>query len=98
MSRKSSSALLLFNCAGVAIYLLRASHSWAMPQERGLHATTGEPFVWALGVLPVWLVFGLLNLIWGTFILARRKWGSGSLWFVAASIWLIAVWVDFAHH
>jgi hypothetical protein len=80
------------------MYLVLASHSWAMPQERGLHATTGEPFVWALGVVPVWLVFGLLNLIWGTFILVRRHWRSGRLWFLTASIWLIAVAVDFAHH
>jgi hypothetical protein len=31
-------------------------------------------------------------------ILGRRQWRSGRLWLLAALCWLVALWVDFAHH
>jgi len=75
-----------------------ASYAWAIPQEDGLHATTGEPFVWALGVLPIFASFCSLGFIWGVAIAVRRQWQSGRLWLSAACIWVIAVAIDFAHH
>jgi hypothetical protein len=98
MSRKVNIALLLANIGGVVIYLIASSYSWALPQERGLNSTTGEPFVWALGVLPIWALFLLLNLIWGAIIAARKQWRSGHLWLITGCIWLVSVAVDFAHH
>jgi hypothetical protein len=75
-----------------------ASHSWIMPQERGLHSVLGEPFVWAPSVVPICALLFLVDLAWGAFIIARQQWRSGSLWLMTIPIWLIAVIVDFAHH
>jgi hypothetical protein len=58
-SPKVSALILLANVLGCAIYLLGAQHSWVMPEEEanGIHSVTGEPFVWAAFVLPVWICF-----------------------------------------
>ena len=59
---------------------------------------TGEPYVWFAAVIPVCAVFIVLNLIWGAFILARKRWRSGIFWLSTIPIWLIAAAIDFAHH
>lgn len=97
-SRKPHIALLLANIIGAAVYLLAASRSWAIPEERGLHSQTGEPFVWASFVLPIWALYLLLNLTWGAAILVRREWRNSALWIAMALIWLAALGIDFAHH
>ena len=93
-------ALLLLNAIGAVVYLFRASPSWAIPEERaaGIHATTGEPFVWFAGVLPIVAIFFVINLVWGAAILTRRHWQGGRLWLLTAAVWLGAVVIDFAHH
>ena len=98
LAKPGRSAMLVANAIGACVYVYRASPSWAIPQERGLVPTTGEPFVWFIGVMPVVAVFFVLNLIWGALILARRQWGSGRFWLLAALIWLVAVSIDFIHH
>lgn len=98
MSRKVNIGLLLANFVGAIIYLIASSYSWALPKERGLNSTTGEPFVWVLGVLPIWAVFLLLNLIWGALIITRKQWRSGRFWLITGCIWLVSVVIDFAHH
>jgi hypothetical protein len=98
MSGKVNRLLLVANIVGAVLYLIASSYSWALPQERGVNGTTGEPFVWALGVLPIWAVFLVMNLIWGGIILARKQWRSGRFWLVTGGIWLLSVAVDFAHH
>lgn len=98
MSRKVNMALLLANIVGALICLFASSYSWVSPHERGLNSTTGEPFVWALGVVPIWATFLLLNLIWGALIAARRHWRSARFWLITGCIWLVSVAVDFAHH
>jgi hypothetical protein len=82
------------------MYVIRASTGWAIPQERaaGIYTLTGEPFVWAVAVLPIVVVFALLNLIWGAYICVNKRWRSGYFWLMAAAVWLIAVCIDFAHH
>jgi|HubBroStandDraft_3_1064219.scaffolds.fasta_scaffold993609_2 hypothetical protein len=97
---KVSVAILLANVLGSAIYLLGARHAWVIPQEEanGIHVTTGEPFVWASFVLPVWIIFLVTNLAWGVTIVARRLWLDGRIWLVAFFIWIVAVIIDFAHH
>jgi hypothetical protein len=92
--------LLALNVMGAALYLWWASHAWVNPIERakGLHSITGEPYVWAIGVFPIWAVFLLLNAIWGVLILRWRQWGRGRLWLLVVPIWHIAVVIDFAHH
>jgi len=60
--------LLALNAIGALVYLKRASISWAIPQEQGLHVVAGEPFVWAAAILPIIVPFFLLNLTWGGII------------------------------
>jgi hypothetical protein len=93
-------ALTVLNAIGAIIYVARASNAWAIPQERaaGVYSETGEPFVWFLEIWPIVGVFFVVNLAWGALILARRHWASGRLWLMAAMIWLVAVWIDFARH
>lgn len=93
-------ALLTANVVGAVIYVVAASYGWVIPQERaaGLHSVTGEPFIWALYVSPIYLVFFVLNVTWGAFILARKQWRTGVLWLSTIPIWLVAVAIDFAHH
>jgi hypothetical protein len=92
--------LLVLNLIGAVVYVVRASNGWVIPQERelGLHSVTGEPYIWALSIFPVCAVFLVLNLTWGTFILARKQWQSGIFWLFTIPIWLAAVVLDFAHH
>jgi hypothetical protein len=96
--RQVSPTLFIVNVIGATSYVIRASPSWAIPQERGLHSMTGEPFVWASFVLPIVAAFALLNLLWGVFICFSRRWRSGYFWLMTVMVWLIAVWIDFAHH
>jgi hypothetical protein len=70
----------------------------AIPQERGLHSQTAEPFIWFMFVMPIFTIFFVVNVVWGGFILVRRQWRSGYLWLLTAVIWLVAAVIDFAHH
>ena len=97
-ARRLGLTLFIVNVIGTVIYVAAASPSWAIPQERGLHSTTGEPFIWALFVVPVLAAFALLNLVWGAYICFNKTWRSGYFWLMAAVVWLLAVWTDFAHH
>ena len=90
--------LLVLNAVGATVYVFRASHGWAIPEEHGVVPITGEPFVWFAGIFPVVAIFFVLNSAWVALIVARRRWRSGRFWLLAALCWLIAVWVDFAHH
>jgi hypothetical protein len=96
----ADAVLLLANILGCAIYLLRARYAWIIPEEaaNGIHTITGEPFVWAAAVLPVWIVFLVINLIWGVKILVRRQSAQGRIWLASAFVWMVAVLFDFAHH
>jgi len=57
--------LLALNLIGAIIYVRRASLSWPIPQEKGLHSQTGEPFIWAAGVIPIFAIFLVVNAVWG---------------------------------
>jgi hypothetical protein len=91
-------ALFAINVVGAVTYVIRASPSWAIPQERGLHSMTGEPYVWAGSALPIVAAFTLLNVFWGAYLCFKNRWRSGYFWLVTAAVWLIAVCIDFAHH
>ncbi len=98
LPRPGSLALLALNVIGAIGYVALAALSWAIPQEAEVRSRTGEPFIWGLGALPVFVIFSLINLTWGAFIVARRQWRGGSLCLLAALIWSVAVVTDFAHH
>ena len=91
-------APLALNMIGAVIYVILASRAWAIPEEKGLNSMTGEPFVWAFAVLPIFAIFLALNLTWGILILSRRLWHNGRSWLLALAIWIIAIAIDFAHH
>lgn len=95
---RTSVGLLIANIAGVCVYVARASLGWTIPEERGLHAVTGEPFIWFLAILPVVAVFAVINLVWAYLIITSRQWRLGLLWLLTAVIWLIGIAIDFAHH
>ena len=92
--------LLAINLLGSVGYLIAVSPSWAIPEEResGIHSITGEPFVWATSGWPILVLFFLVNSSWAAFILVSRRWQEGRSWLIAPSIWLVALWIDFAHH
>ena len=90
--------LLVLNLIGAVIYVVRASNGWVIPEERGLNSVTGEPFVWFVSILPVCVLFFVLNLTWGVLILVRKQWRSGLYWLSIIPIWLVALVVDFTHH
>jgi len=98
LKQRTNIILLVINVAGAFLYVWRASFSWAIPEEKGLNSITGEPFIWAVAVLPVFAVALLMNISWGVIILRRRRWASGRLWLFTATIWLVAIAIDFAHH
>ncbi|MEO6802739.1 MAG: hypothetical protein ABI197_05780 [Granulicella sp.] len=98
MSQPLHLVMIVLNAIGVIIYDLSAAAGWRNPAEHGMIPVTGEPFVWFLGIIGVVTVFFVLNLIWGTLILVHRQWRSMRIWLLAASMWLVAVAIDFAHH
>jgi hypothetical protein len=92
-----SLALFIANVTGSLIYVFRSKASWAIPEEiaQGVHSVTGEPFVWATRTWPILIAFGFLNVVW---IWRIKKWQDTCFLVAAATIWLIAMWIDFAHH
>jgi hypothetical protein len=92
--------LLAANLAGAIVYVGAASHAWIPAQERalGINSVTGEPYVWALSVFPIWAAFLLLNIVWGALLIARQQWRRGIWWLLTIPVWLVAMAVDFAHH
>jgi hypothetical protein len=71
--RTVSLTLFIVNVIGAISYVVRASPSWAIPQERGLHSMTGEPFVWASFVLPIVAAFALTESPLGSIYLFQQK-------------------------
>ena len=92
--------LLAFNVIGALTYLWYVSSSWRIPAEKaaGINSVSGEPFVWAAGVLYIFAPFVLVDAVWGVLILSVRQWNGGRLWLLAALTWLVALVIDFAHH
>lgn len=88
--------LLVLNFVGAVVYVWAAAHGWVRPEEREF--VSGEPLIWGAFVLPVCVVFFVLNLTWGAFILVRKQWRIGIFWLVLIPVWLVAVAIDFAHH
>ncbi len=94
--------MLVANALSATYYVsvVTTSHIWWIPAERkaGIHSVTGEPFIWAIAVVPIFALFFLADLIWGALIVQYRDWRSGRFWLSAGVIWIVALWIDFAHH
>jgi hypothetical protein len=98
LTQRVNLVLLVVNVIGACIYVVGASHGWAIPEEHCAIPVTGEPFVWFVYVAPVFAVFTLVNLTWTALIVRYRQWQRGGLWLLAALVWLVAIAIDFAHH
>ena len=85
------------NAVGIVLYLVLASRGWRIPQEHGAVPVTGEPFLWVLA-LPVLGVFLVGNIVWGGMLLRYREPKRGLWWLITGAVWLLAIYVDFAHH
>jgi hypothetical protein len=93
------SAMLVANISGVLLYLYRASFAWMIPSEREMGVQpSGEPFVWAAGVIPVWAAFLIANVIWAVIAVVRKQRVSALPMLVNACLWIVAVVIDFSRH
>ena len=91
--------LVITNIVGVLAYLFFASWSWAIPGEEGLNSMSGEPFIWALGALPILMIFFLLDVAWGLlFIFRKRAAGNLYAYVIVGLMWLAAITLDFSRH
>ena len=85
--------------SSVIAYLLWASQTWVVPQERGMGTTTpGDALVWGAFVLPLFGAFLIVNLVWGSLIVFQRRWQTGRLWLTAFVVWMGAIVVDVTRH
>ncbi len=93
-------AMVVANVLGVLLYLWRAHYSWMDPRERaaGVDSVTGEPFIWAMGVLPVWALYFVLNASWAVTMILRRPRRGALPFAVVLALWIVAFLVDRAHH
>jgi hypothetical protein len=100
MWTKLSRVLFAANIVGVVLYDVLASRAWAIPEERaaGIYAVTGEPFIWALSVFPIWGLFLIINLAWAAFVIRGARWRTGLVWLLTLSIWIAGAAIDFYHH
>jgi len=100
MAERLSLAVLGLNVLGVIAYLLWASQTWVLPQERGMNtATPGDALVWGAFAVPLFAAFFILNLVWGSTIVFQKRWRTGRLWLTALIVWIVAIAVDiFRHH
>jgi hypothetical protein len=92
--------MIVANVLGMLGYLWMAHYAWAIPAERAasISTTTSEPFIWTIGVLPVWALFLVINLAWAVAIVLRRpRTGAVALALVLA-MWGAAYVVDYVHH
>lgn len=98
---RTSIALFLLSAAGTVCYLFMASRGgWKILEEQaaGIDVTTGEPFVWAFHVFPIYAFFLLIHLVWAVFLLRKRHGWSGQVWLMTLSLWLVVIRIDFSHH
>jgi len=94
-------AMTIANVGGIALYLWAASLAWVIPSERaaGIDTVTGEPFIWAMGAVPVFGIYLVVNLIWLVVSLVRKRWrNTWTSYALVWAAWVVAVIIDFAHH
>ncbi len=99
LAERLSLAVLALNVLGVIAYLLWASQTWVIPQERGMSTTTaGDALVWGAFVLPLFAAFFIVNLAWGSLIIFQRRWRTGRLWLATFFVWMGAIVIDVVRH
>jgi len=88
------------NVLGMLGYLWMAHYAWAIPEERaaGISTTTSEPFIWALGVLPILALFLVINLAWAVAVVLRRPRSGALALALVLALWSVAYVFDYVHH
>lgn len=100
MPSKLNVGLVIANVLGCTAFLYLASrYTWAIPEERaaGVYAVSGEPFIWAGIVVPIWGTFALINLIW-VLTIVKKRWLPAILWWAVVGMWIVAAVIDNLHH
>lgn len=96
-TNQANITLAVANLFGAIFYLRQASEAWLEP-GLGPEDIAGEPIVWAVRAVPVFLLFLIANTAWGVLMLARPQWRSERFYSLAWLIWIIAIGIDFSHH
>ena len=65
----------------------------------GVTPQSGEAVVWAVGVLPLWALFGVVDALWAVWVLAPPpRWRAAGAVLVVAALWAVAILIDRAHY
>ena len=91
---------LLFNLAGIAVYLVAAVPSWGDPGFPG--ANGAGPFIWFVGAFPILLAFFIIDSIWlagrAVVVFQSREWARLYTGGILIVLWFVSCLVDFSHH
>lgn len=93
----------LINLAGIACFLASAARFWTEPELAGIPGNNiGNAIGWFLFAVPIAGLFGLANLAWLLTALRREpwaRWWRGLVFMLLVQGgWMVAWWVDAAHH
>ena len=91
---------MIFNIAGMALYLWLASSLWVRPGEEGTPGGPGDAFYWLFVIVPILGAYFLIDLAALLVILFQRRGHALKkaliLWGTVAALWGIVVAFD--HH
>lgn len=95
--------LFAFNALCATVFLVLAVSLWAQPEVADIPgAGAGDPLIWGLFVLPIFLLCLLVDLVVLCHIVIaglRRKSIRFSRWHVATPVlWAAVLYVDYSHH
>lgn len=86
---------IFLNGVGVPLYLYLSSRLWAPNGQAGLRGGPGDPIVWGLTVLPILVVFCIINLIWLRSIFLRwlrtKKFSVVIVYLLVSTAWCSAI-------
>jgi len=85
------------NIVGIVLFLYFSSRLWAPPGQEGLLPAGGDPIVWGMTVLPVMVIFLIVEIVWlSKSIVSIRKlgWKAMTPWLVVFVVWVAVVAYD----
>lgn len=89
--RSLTYAWLAANFVGMGIYLVLASVLWVAPEDQGTPGGPGDAFVWFLTIVPVTLLFAIVNLVALYRVVKEYRQGKQLipilLWVIVCSFW-----------
>jgi hypothetical protein len=99
----AAGTVVLLNVVGIVAFLVSASDTWIEPELADVAgASGGSGIVGGLTALPIFLGFGLLDLLWVLFVclVCPRKeiWRIGWAFLSLAVTWAVALYFDNSRH